>query len=341
MLNLLFILGVSIASPSDIVLETRYDFRTLTRFPVELFLPSINRYVSGYASLHLSPTVMGFSSGSSDDVDDTHGVQASEIRIANTTTLRYRYRVPINWDNEDTPTAHISADFTSDFLNQVGSYLITPVSHNEGLLVLNPTQPGIYAYNGELLYARSSHEEILQVFAGILVVPANRRDEPPSTVPLTSLSRCSIVTGRVDDDDYDENEFSSTERIRLPPAEWGYFVRELERVGLISESQLLRERISLDQTIEVDAERFEELVDELPSLQFVVELVNGSQAGIYRVEPRDYFTLDYDNPQTGRLTVYTSPFPSCELGKRFLKSVVMHVDGRNHMIGFGDPLIEF
>ena len=333
------IIGFSISICSDVVVETRYDFRTMTRFPVELYSPDLGRTIPGYACLDLSDAMIGFSSSSSDEFEDRNGVHVSEIRFANSTSLRYNYRVPMDWDNGAFPTAHINADFASDFLHQVGSYLMTPVSHSEGLIVINPVQPEIYAYNGELFYARSTHQEMLQIMTAIKVVPGDRRDEPPSPIPLTNFHRCSISTGQHDDEEDD------LESIWLPPTVWDTFMNELTRLGVVSESARLRNRNSFDRTIQVEASLAEStILDRLPSIQFFVELVNGSQAAIHQVYPREYFALHRSSrgaPTTGLLLVFTSPIPYCELGKRFLKNVVMHVDGRNRLIGFGDPLIEF
>ena len=337
---LYILLGIAfvLACSCEHIIQTRYDFRTLTRFPVYFFSPELNRNITGYASLDLSEELIGFTS-SSDSFDE---ISVSQIFFANV-VLPYRYRVPLDWNEEFKPTAHINADMSSGLLRQVGSYLLTPISESEGLIVLTPDNPNAYAYNGELFYSPCVHQDVLQVMTAVQVVLASNRNESPLPVASSQFLRCSIITGNHDDeDDDDDDSYQGNELIWIPPFAWEILSHELERNGLIYSRD--REIGNVyGSPILVDRVRAESVMDSLPSIRFLVELTDGSQASVFVIEPREYFASNRmhsnDEPYL-MLNVFSSHVPFCELGKRFLKKTVIHVDGRTHQIGFGDPLIE-
>ncbi len=319
----------------EYIIRTRYDFRTLTRFPVELYSPELDRNISGYASLDLSEELVGFSS-SSDSLEDEE-VAVSQIFIANGISIPYRYRVPLDWDNESFPTAHINADMDSELLRQVGSYLLTPISQSEGLIVLSPSNPNSFTYTQELLYSECVNSHVLQVMVAVQTITADSRAETLSPVGQDEFHRCSIVTGNPDEDDDTEHSFA--ESTWISPNAWEVFSRELERHGLISSPLGIGH--NFEGPILLNRQLVESVIDLLPSFQFFVQLVDGYQASVFVIEPREYFAFNNDQDQEFvELNVFSSHIPFCELGQRFLRRTVVHVDSINHRIGFGDPLIE-
>ena len=217
----------------------------------------------------------------------------------------------------------LGGNFESQFSRQVGSYLLVPTSDTDGQLIINPIDPSVYVYEGELFYTSPIVEDSPKVNATVTMYPGS-----PGVPPTVSETvSCTLET---------------TKRInKIPRRVMRAFLAELERIGLDpfylpEEFDQNYDYISISRISDSDLER-------MPTIHFTIELHGGSLVNV-DMRPRDYIVSDslfHGVDDATRLIVFSSPDESsCSITASVLRRVAIHVDSVNRRIGFGEPLTE-
>ena len=304
-----FLPWIPLVVSSDIVIPTRYDFRTMTRFPVQFRLRHFdNQYMDGFASLDLRSDMSPFTTEDDQNDLDIPFVSIDAVVFGNISTENYHLvdhfaMLPSSFNHPSLPTVHLSADLESTLLASIGDYLLTPVSGTEGLVVLNPSNPPMYAYQSQIFYTPLIRLDSLEFAASIQV----------GSFDTLFGSECVANTGSHEVDEY----------YRIPEPAYWEFSRQLEERGIAGPY------VPINQ------------IENLPEIKFFIQLHDGSRACVQSVRPDEYLRPRENDPDMLEIFVRSSQSNIfCDFGKILLRKIVLHVDGTNRRIGFGEPINE-
>jgi hypothetical protein len=219
--------------------------------------------------------------------------------------------------------ASLSGSLGSEFLFMTNTFVHAPTNRTHGQLIINPRNATVYALDNKLYYASSLLEERMVVPVAVRVVGSDAdaptgdetRNNFPEFVPCLVDSR--FVT------------------IHIPEIAFGQLIAQLENVGV---------RLEMIPT-NPDIARFfvhnvtDANIDLLPSVQFFVRTDQEERVSIATLSPRDYLgpEIMLDTARSVR------PFwvrIGSSLSSKLLNTIVVHMDGINRRIGFGEPLNE-
>lgn len=286
--------------------------RGTSQLPLEINLEGENRSINGFAIWNLeglqfsiTPTWEGEAASASD------GVIARSISLGSP-SLRMDFETPNRVYN--------SANW---YLNQrltdrnIGDILFTPVSETEHALIMSPSNPTQYAYEGQIFYTQSFSSDGFQPqlqFRG--------------AVKLESTSPNFAGT-----DDYANIQLSPTFPYFLVP--WRFREEVRSRIGRIAGIRETSNWSDHTITLQVDDDA---LLSSLPSFDIVVQSVDGEQVQITRIDPLEYVIRSTQFENTFRIVFLDSV--TLTLGRPVIKNLLLHIDYENRRIGFADPLVE-
>jgi len=208
------------------------------------------------------------------------------------------------------------------------SFLLCPVSDTEDVLIINPSNPSRYAYEGLIFYTPI---EVFESPTG----PTNRwpirtaarlmGGDSLTSQPLTSndFMRTAFIFYTEDDDDG---------YLSLPLRLRNEFLSRIVALGIhISRDPDDPFAFNLH---DIDSDR----LITLPSFEIIIRTEDRSFVRIALVESTDYMI------PTEQVSVYGVIFSSHEgiftLCSRIHRSLLIHFDYENNRIGFADPLVE-
>jgi hypothetical protein len=200
----------------------------------------------------------------------------------------------------------------------VQSVLLTPVSETEDILVLNPNNPGQYAFEGQIFYTNITRDTPWPINAAVRL--SNASTSHQSILPLTEEFLPFGISTRERD------------HMWLPPHLRPDIMTRLDELGIeysFASDQILLVMYNVDIT---------RLSITLPSIEVLIATDTGSVVQIARIDPIDYIVRT-DNPTTLRIQ-FVSALIGFTIDPRIYKNLVIHFDTQNGRVGFADPLVE-
>jgi hypothetical protein len=289
-------------------------------FPIEYIPAEGTETFSGFGTLDFHGTSFRFDSRNYDPRIN-RGLTSREARGI----LIGEPPIRIDFDREHTVRNSPSAtenDFRivlpggrgSAMSRDVQSFLFTPVSETEDILVLNPTNASQYAFEGQIFYTNMLGEA---------------RDTP---WPIRAAVRLSSGSSSVPTpEDYMPLGLTMTDVDTL------YLPRHLRR-------DIIRSLDALDMGYHGGSLDWIEfhvsdttLLAALPSIEVLIATETGEIVHIARIDPFDYINYTYN---LVRFRIQFGPVSSFAITPRIFQNLVIHFDTQNGRVGFADPLVE-
>lgn len=322
---------ISFVSSDDITIPTTFDFGGVLRRFQTTYIMDTNTTISAFASLSLGRNTDLFEvyNGPIDYFPDDYDLVRVQSWIPQEGTLNIStsLRIDPNAPDEYSPIGLIGGALNSRFVRAVGSYLVTPVTNETGLLIIRPADPNIYAYNREIYYATTRVQTFGQrrasIRAAIRVIPSeafvmsdNGAGVTDVAVPGHKFTNCFLET--------------QSRYMLVPRDTFQDFIVELDRLGMHHEieggSQFLILRNVNDAMIE-----------SLPIIQYIVLSDEDIQVSIQLLHPLDY-AFEIETDPTSRRIILHAGYPSCDIPSIVTNKMMIHMDLPNGRVGFGEPL---
>ena len=263
------------------------------------------------------------------------------------------------------PWFKLAATPRSQFLNQVGSFVINPINQTNRQIVITPSNVTQYAYQGEIVYVENTNPDFWTVPISLGVV-----GEDPSTYlgpvdcQLSSAFGANVLPQAIYDRIYDRLrelrllEVTSDSGMREDSSE----EEADEMSGDEFDMQEVGEHLSdgdndMDEVSSYDEEdRYgtfapvyikstisQEDYALLPIIEFQVRDLTGNYNSITRLGPQDYIDMvDNENYRSVWLHLHIiEGTDDCRLNTNFLRNLLVHFDAINNRVGFADPINEF
>ena len=277
--------------------------------------PQHNRYLTAHYRAAYDPRYSHQGIAASDYIDADTMVIGSSFRAS------VDVRVPLSHSVARSFIMPIGSG--SRFLEQVGHFLITPHSHNESMLVINPSNIFDYAYERSFMFA-----EIIENGPGLRFNSSIKllRGEHFEVIPLDSQTEVgSAIVHET------TLRFDGGKTFYLPREIVNAFVGECERLGLIDPDN------NYPLLIIPDGER-QTIMNLLPII--IVEIGNVFNPDVLAIGPDDYLQkrsalYSYESRIASRRNDET-----IELGQGLVNKLTIYIDGTNGRIGFADPILE-
>ena len=315
-------------SGHDIIVETDYLDCGLRRFPVVFH----NEYGPhpGFATLRMSHQDDSFQffvgPGRYDYLQDIDfwslGTSESGGSIHVPTSITV-------FDLDDLPglpTAIFSASLQSNFLQIARSFILTPTNLTNGQLIINPLNASRYAFEEQIYYASSLEDARLRIPVAFRVIGSSSQQTTENFevgVSLGDFYSCII-----------DDPFNG---LWVPNSIYVEFFNQLHSVGI--HHTYVPETNQLPRTIVYNVT--EENIDLYPSLQFFILTDDDQVVSIQVLGPRDYIGPERSVADGGgRPLMIRTGTPDCSLPSRLINRMMVHIDGENGRIGFGEPLEE-
>ena len=238
----------------------------------------------------------------------------------------------------------IGASPFSVLAQSVSSFLMTPISSDQNMIVFNPENPTQYAFDNQLFYARSAIDDRWESRFGHLDLwGVNTHIRFANDSSMTEPVRDSAMTGSEDEDD--DSPLFMPCLIGDLPSVYGQmedFLSVPRRFESVFMSLARQRGIRLENSyvsiylMDVD----DAMVDTFPTLQYIVQMENGAEINVGHLKPREYI-VPTQFPNRRRLRFHRdrrSDF--CTFDKILRDRMVIHFDTQNQRIGFGEPLVE-
>jgi len=214
-------------------------------------------------------------------------------------------------------TAIIGTGPLSQFAQIVPNFLLAPVSESDTELVLNPSDPNEYAYEGNFLYTPISFTSTsLSIRGGVRL--SGHSD--PATVFSGPLS-ISFLEGLY---------------TRIPAPIGSDLIARIHALGIRTTPDIWdSHRIRL---YDVTDDHFAAL----PSLDIIIQgdADGSTEFHIGRLEPIEYLLRGFSDERDFTLWIDDSDDNTFELPRRVVEKLSIHFDYENNRIGFADPLVE-
>jgi len=309
-------------SGGDILLHTQFELSHLRRFPVTFH--NDQESFPGHASLSLGND---YDTYLTVNYEGNEAIEGPEIEFftasSGTGSISVLTSFSMNGANEShLPTAQISASIESDFLRISQSFIMTPTSNVTGQIIISPSNPVEHSFGNQIFYASSRHPSRWVVPILVRVLPFNATDELfAEPADLDSFVDCSIEADR------------------------GYlWIPEPAYHAVLSAIHARNIRSSYDPATYLVQSLVlhnitESILDYLPSIQYLVLDDNGQQVSIQVLPPRAYLIPNIVDPSSRSFRLRTGS-PACDLPGFLTNRMLIHVDGVQRRIGFGEPQIE-
>ena len=294
-----------------VLINFQFDGDHYARFPVEFSLRESTETIPGFVELDF---------GSS--------TPSSEHPVASSPTIVTGYR-PISdgmyyedfggngripdFRNTVPVDAHPGSIFAS------GQFLIYPTSLTQGTLIIDPHHPEIYALDNQLYYSASSDNRLAWIVENMAIGFLD--NDSTADVNPTDFVSCSI-SGVPTSRTPPTVPSHIYNRIRDMIESWGITVTE--RVW----GAFLSQQLTDDQ------------LDQLPTIQFILQSDTGTLVNIATLEPREYVSDQWPTLDLKLANWRDRNEDGCILTAKILKKLVVHFDTRNNRIGFGEPISE-
>jgi hypothetical protein len=281
------------------VMINRFD---LARLSVDFVLNTTDQVLPGYLLLNLESNHLP------EDTADDRGTANRIIaaRVADgTVTLEYGIdRRNLSGEN----IGHLSAGPLSSFALQFGSFLFNPIHSGHGQIILTPSNPTEYAYEGQMYYGSNLDPNSWTVHTSVGILGHDTTLFSTLGCRIESSGRSMVVPHRI--------LLAVYERAEALGADV-----ELNLAGIRIRSGFTPAQI-----------------DTFPIIQFILHDQDGNRVNIAHVHPREYLI-----PDPGMTTCLLALDPhdeTCVLGPAALRKTVMHFDAINNRVGFADPIDE-
>ena len=209
------------------------------------------------------------------------------------------------------------------------SFLYSPISATEDVLVIDSSNPSAYAYQGQIYYTAIEFDDGPEW----MIIPC----------PIRTAARVTTVDGDWSPQDLTNSDFIPTgfifhqnadnsEDVFLPLTIRNDLIESFASLGIsISAVPDLSSSITLS---DIDIT----LSHTFPSVQIIIRTEDETYTQIALIEPTDYL-ISTEEP-----TVYRVRFCSDEASfifdPRINRNLLIHFDYPNNRFGFGDPLVE-
>ena len=334
----------------EIVLQVTYDSTNPPRFNVTFRAPQQDQaptIIHGFASLYPSSSYSSLSQSGIIRPLRMNRIYANSIEFESSdSTHRFSPRPSVgiidssNPDDWQNLSVLIGCEFNSPFMDEYEGFILSPISRNSGRLILRPRNPQVYAFQGEWFYAQSTHPVVPKVLASVLV------EGNPSHIMTPSPSQFRVDLVRKEH--------------LVPPIVLHQLVDQFNRLGIQtytvsrdnrdvppprhSEGRLLAivrtDNQDLYRSIEFIGPSIEAFTNILPTITFRVVDVDGQQISL-PVYPHDYLQQDeFEVEKFEMLFLGAYDQNRWTIGSSLLSRIALHIDGENHLIGFGEPLTE-
>ena len=302
----------------DLVIPTEGLHLGLRKFSVTL-LDTNYRDIPIIANLQFSHDREYFASPQSVGVNDNGtipilawGILANEGWIIVSTSLEIT-------NVRDGSMAFLSGSLQSAFLNVSNTFVHTPTNQTHGQLIINPTNANEYAFDNQLYYASSLDARRMAVPVAVRV---NRDiDSLADSETVPDFVPCMLDYPLIN--------------IHIPATTYDELLTQLEHLGVRVDIHPDNPNISQFVVRNVT----DAVMATMPSIQFFVRTDEGERLSIAVLTPQDYI-----GPENVLEDPSARPFwvrIGCNLPSMLLNRMVVHVDGINRRIGFGEPLNEF
>ena len=233
-------------------------------------------------------------------------------------------------DSPDTPSPTImipAFPHSSPFGREVSSFLFSPFSESEDILVLSPSDATEYAYQGQITYTtlpvRGSTAPRNHWFRATVRVDSETQE------PLRNgdFVPCGIQPhSNLNDND-----------IQIPRQAFSVFLEQVRVLGVRDSYRSYKGRVAT-YLVDLDPER----LATLPAIEFIIRAVDGTHVQIASLKATEYLVPSNEEPHVYRVLLYTSGINegSFVLTPRVTKNLLIHFDYENNRIGFADPLVE-
>jgi hypothetical protein len=282
----------------------------LARFAVDFVLNSTDQVIPGHLLLNLESSRLPQEEAPAVESETENRIIAA--RVANgTVTLEYRIDLRnIGMDLQaliGVNSGYLSAGPMSSFARQFGSFLFNPISDGRGQIVLTPSDPTEYAYEGRIFYGTNLDPNAWTVNTSVGIIGQE-------STYSTNL-RCRIN--------------SHSGRFHLPLSIVDAVYERLQELGIdvyMGDGHIVYRSIVTPAQIET-----------FPILQFILNDQDGNGINVAQVYPRDYmrgrarYTCDL---------LVVGDDDECALHSGVFRKVVMHFDPFNNRVGFADPIHE-
>ena len=311
----------SFLSAYDLVLNTTFDLSFLRRFPV-VFENSHER-IAGFATLIFSREYDSFivDSEYQDQPNDQTHISSFTVETFNGYLVIPTDFSLIRADETYLPTADIGVGPRSNLLQIVGSFIITPTSNITGQLIINPRNPSIHAFGGQIFYATTRNESTWTVPIAVRAIPADNPYRANDPVDPDQFHICTVEADRG--------------YLWVPEEVYGVFLNAVSQLNIRSSFSQMGQRIQFM----ILHDLTDELIHSLPSIQYLVMDDTGLAVTIQVMSPSTYLGpyIGDDSPRTVRIRFGNMP---CDLAPKVLNRVLVHVDGVNRRLGFAEPMTE-
>jgi len=304
-------IAIVTGSLSPIVRMSRETFR----FPIVLFPVEGNDPLNGFASLDIHKTFFAFTPNRQNvSQSNTSSIEARAILISEN-GLRVDFSHPINVYDEFSSQRNPSL-----VAGQWTSILISPESHAETIIVLQPSCPSDYAYERQIFYTPMLPSMFVPDAWWFRV--AFRFDTTTQYEP-TYILQDDFMVGNL--------STSATDSVEVP----SHLRREF-MFRLVQELGIRTYPNNPDMSLRLEISDLSRLA-ELPSFDIAIRTDDGTEIQIAKLEPIDYLA---PTPNPNAYLIFFGPSSGFTLTRRILQNLLIHIDYANQRVGFGDPLIE-
>ena len=291
------------------------------RFPVEYIRRSGEQgTVSGFASLGITAQTYSVAHPGHNN-SDHHGELRQGFVLNN---VRYEFPERDFFWIDDQATLIIPASRRpSLFGRAVSSFLLYPVSETEDELVLNPSNPVEYAFEGRIVYApitspwsRGAFGDLFSSTVRLVTRTAEEQDIAADHHSDFEPFGIDIIGSGVSLDD----------RIEIPEQTFIHFLRQIDSLGIDDSDRTYpphhRYRLLYFSGIEAT------VLANLPSLEFIIEATGGQHVQIAKLDPIDYLvpTANPDEYWCLLASTYSPNTNSFRLTHSTLKNILIHFD---------------
>jgi len=295
--------------------------RNTYSFPIEYIPVDGNRALVGTASLDIFGEVSSrrfrypLDYRTDDEyqlIDPVDSIQARGLSIGNN-AVTIDFDSPLEVRSGDRAFVQVGPD--SQFAHNIPDSILSPFSEMEHELVLNPSDPTEYAYEGRFLYTSLNSGNRLYPLSG--------------SIRMTSVEDGSERSMTDFDNIFFSLSISEPSTMGLPFRLCRDLITRIDSMGI----QTSREgvRYTLHDVTPDQLEMF-------PSIEILMQGEDGSaNIQIGQLEPIDYL-VPTDEPNRFKITELIGN--RFRLPRRIIDKLVIHFDFENNRIGFADPLVE-
>lgn len=284
---------------------------------MQITLAESNRTINGFAAMGFAETHFTFTPGwTADPPSDASYVDARSIVIGSNAAWRLGFETPIRWRGGHGGVFAVS-------VHSINGILLTPISEAEHLVVLRPSNPAQYAYEGQIFYTPMLSRDSTTRYGPRLRFHTAVRIH-------SALGNDSAYTGT---ENYIESSFMAVgaDIVSLPVQFRDELRSRLEQIGGLRDV-----RFSTVGGLWMSF-RFNDaaLLSLLPSFDVVVPTANGTHVQIARLDPHDYVV--WNRYQYEYNINFQHDF---QIRRPMMRNLLIHFDYENQRVGFGDPLAD-